>query len=151
MCTDGSPKGFYNLTFTDYWTRHEFIPAGKPVDYQMRISSPGAYIHADSLSKAGIYVNIFDSDGNCTVDYIIDDTLKGKMSITLEADPYVIANIERLKNKDDWYPGPSLCTHLWKAPLPENLQPGIHRIEVISVDFRGRVLKAKKIFEVISK
>ena len=43
---------------------------------------------------------------------------------------------------------PEPSYHLWKTALPAGLEPGIHRIEVETVDMYQRVFRANRILRV---
>jgi hypothetical protein len=53
-------------------------------------------------------------------------------------------------NKDTFksWSKPQKCAHIWTAPLPTTLAPGLHNIVVRTTDQFGRSFSATRIFEI---
>lgn len=148
-CNDGMPNGFFDFTFRNAKHQFDFIPAGKPQDFQLRISEPHNYVHTDSLANSFIIANVFAGDERCRVTYHLDHKGEKREMMQFTAkDPFVVRNNYRRINRDDWNPGLADTPHLWKAPLPEDLSTGPHIIHVKVTFPDGKKYEAKKIFEV---
>jgi hypothetical protein len=46
---------------------------------------------------------------------------------------------------------PTLCPHIWTAPLPGSLEPGIHLLKVTARDRQGNAFTAHRLFEVTAR
>ncbi len=54
----------------------------------------------------------------------------------------------RIRNRDESWTPLRNSTHIWAAPLPRDLAPGVHRLRVRAVDEYGQVHEAHRLVEV---
>ena len=165
---DGSPRGYYlmDIDGTDVTVR--FQATGKPADYQMRITlDPGFprtnvdtqrdYRHGELLGNrfemsqlysTRVLVNLFEGGPRSTVEYRIGDGPMMEMGRVVRTDPFVEELFERESDTMKSWVEAEPTTHIWEAPLPEELQPGSHTITVRATDEYGRVQIEHKLFEI---
>lgn len=150
MMRDGAPNGYLLVTFNGQQAMVDFKAARRPADYQIRVSSPEVVTVADA-AKHEVFANVFNGSEKSTVRFRVGENGSWtEMTKTVEADPEFL----RLKTNEEVVGPENLqgrplggvvkCSHLWKANLPGNLTPGIHRIFVQSNDMYGRVLHANR-------
>ncbi len=145
-----------------------FRATGKPADHQMRITlDPGFprqrletrrdYRHGELLGNrfemAQLYatrvlVNLFDGGPKSRVEYRIGDNPAMEMKRVIRIDPFYEELFQRERQTIKSWAGPEPSTHLWEAPLPDGLQPGVHTISVRATDEYGRSHTEHKLFEV---
>lgn len=152
---DGAPNGYSIISFdgTDY--RLDFKGAGRPADYQMEISCPEA-VAAAELANTFCHVNVFNGTERTRVEMQIAGSADWlPMEQVREADPKYQATFDReaelLKGSPDAFrklPTPKKSSHLWKAPLPANIAPGLHQINVRATDHWGRVYAGQRVMRV---
>jgi len=70
------------------------------------------------------------------------------MQRRLRTDPFVEELFQRAAGTLKPWVEPLPSGHLWAAPLPADLRPGVHTITVRAVDEYGREHLAHKLFEV---
>ena len=63
-------------------------------------------------------------------------------------DPYIENLYEQNKDAMKSSASPTLCFHIWTAPLPGELKPGIHAITVKATDVSGKTFRSSRIFRV---
>ena len=165
---DGTPNGYHLLEVDGAHAALRFRAAGKPVDYQMRISfdvahhglSPDAYrdfrsgelfdgrLNKDAVPAAEILVNLFDGGPRSEVAFQVDDGPLLPMARVSRADPHVLESFSRhAESKKSWVEAlPS--SHLWSADLPDQLGPGTYTITIRAEDEFGRVHHAHTVLEV---
>lgn len=150
---DGAPNGYSIMTFDGKNYELEFRAAGRPANYQMRITLANA-IEAKNLDTTDVYVNVFNGSERSKVDYRFDNNGDWlSMKKTVEFDPaFVKMHEEDRALKDKKNPnltGPKNCPHLWKVKLPGSLKPGTHLLTVRTIDMNGKVHTGQKVFRVI--
>jgi hypothetical protein len=167
---DGSPKGYYVMEVDGNRAIVRFKATGKPASHQMRITLDTGfprhrlgirrdYRHGELLGNridvAQVYstqvlVNLFDGGPMSSVEYTLGDGPPTPMERTVRTDPFVEELFQRASDTFKPWIEVRPCTHLWAAPLPEDLRPGVHTITVRAVDDYGQEHMAHKIFEVYS-
>jgi len=150
-CPDGTPPGFYHYTFEETQYSKKFIVAGNNKDEQLRISSPAAVLSSDSVHQHWIYVNVFDGNEETLVNYRLNNGPVVQMAKVLEIDPFLLRNNHLRYNRDNWRPGLSPSTHLWRALLPEGLPVGKHLLQATCQLNDGSVYTSEKIVELLEK
>ena len=165
---DGTPNGWYVMHVDGTDVRMEFRPAGKPRDFQLRITldpwfwrhredgarryAPGELIRGritvDQVPSTDIAVNLFNGGPRSTVTYRIGDREAVAMEHTRRVDPFVedlfIHHGETMKSWVSTEPS----SHVFVAPLPDDLGPGVHTIEVEAQDDWGQRHRSRLVFEV---
>jgi 3',5'-cyclic AMP phosphodiesterase CpdA len=148
MSTDGTPNGYFLFSFNGSRFNYRFCPAGPSLHSQMRINSPVGTLSSQDVNDCRVHVNVFAGTPGTTVTYRLDGGTEVAMERKLEKDPFFTKLVEENKDKyKDWME-PSLCSHIWVAPLTGDLKPGIHRLEVTVKDLQGNVFTAYRLFEV---
>lgn len=145
---DGTPNGYHLIRFsgTKYYER--FKAASRCADYQLRISSPPAKLPGAELKDAQIAVNVFNGNERTTVKCQIDNAPVTLMKRTTMIDPYFNDLFTQYKDTYKSWVKPVPSNHIWTTPLPRDLKPGFHKIEVTATDQYGNTYKTARIFEI---
>ncbi len=136
---DGTPNGYYRISFIGNRYKYRFIPASQSEEDQIRLN-----FYPDTKE---LYANIFTASPLANVSFRIsgcDSTFT--MTRSLEADPYIINTHSQRINGDMWSPSISSSTHLWKADL-QDFPKGIYRVDVVASD-DGYRYTTKKIIKI---
>jgi len=148
MCTDGTPNGYFLFTFSDIQFNYHFCPSHSSPHQQMRINSPIGSLSQADLKNREINVNVFTGTPGTIVTYELDDGPEVTMERRVMKDPFFTKLVAENPDKYlDWME-PTDCPHIWMAPLPENLEPGNHRLKITAKDHQGSVFTAYRIFEI---
>jgi hypothetical protein len=154
LMADGAPNGYSIIEFDGHEYRLEYVPVGRPRDYQMQIHAPEV-VPADKLAETDVFVNVFAGSARSTVEMRIGGGDWRPMSQTAVPDPGLVAAIEREKallalKKDAWVALPKAMKspHIWGAKLPEGLRPGTHAIEVRTTDMFGATHHGRRVIRV---
>jgi hypothetical protein len=148
--TDGTPNGFFRFTFDAVGYTYDFIPAGEPRDFQLRVSAPHNYVVQDARGRDSLVVNVFAGDERATVTARFDDRAAvDTLRQFTGRDPFVVRTHDRRINRDDWSPGIATTSHLWRSPLPEDLALGTHTVTVRATLPNGKTYRARHVFEVV--
>lgn len=145
---DGTPNGYHIFRFEGTSYRETFKPAKFAVEFQMRISSPIGTIAREKLDSTMVIVNIFDGCEKSMVTYQLDDLNSIEMQHVRIIDPFYQSVYDLCKDYLPSWVEPEISTHIWTAPLPVDLKPGVHRIMVKTIDQFGNQYQAASIFEV---
>jgi hypothetical protein len=151
---DAAPKGYMNFTFTGNRYYEQYKASGKPHKKQMNISFlmpqstnsiKEGIITSNDLQKVKVVANVWNATERSEIMFQIDNQYPTKgIKDNNIVDPYVSSLQASL---DEWLRTKS-STHIWTAPLPYNLEPGLHQVTVITRDIYGFVYKETKMFEV---
>jgi 3',5'-cyclic AMP phosphodiesterase CpdA len=165
---DGTPRGYFLLEVDGTAATVRFQPTGRPSSHQMRITLDpgfprlqpaalrdvrhgellGGRVELAQLFSTEILVNLFDGGPRSLVSATVDDRPPVVMERSLRADPFVQELFQRAAATLRPWVEPVPSTHLWAAPLPDDLAPGLHTITVRALDEYGREHRAHKLFEV---
>ena len=142
-----------------------FKAASFRADYQMRITVAQVFEHR-SLGPAGpqyfnetpipqarlaameLVVNLFDAGPKSTVWFSIDGDPTVAMLRSVRINALVAKLSLGIKDRSVFWTPPRDSTHIWAAPLPRDLAPGVHRITVRAVDEYGQEHESAKSIEV---
>ena len=159
MMQDGNPNGFYLLKFSDSTVVPEFIPFpyGQDAMQRMRIvldpllvSPTGGSVNRGSLQTGTkIVVNLFDGGVRDSVRLALNGAEPKSMTYTVRTDPFAERMYQRLEESDAAISNPTRSAHIWEYRLPDALNPGVHRIEVFSIDEFGQTQHGAFSFEVL--
>lgn len=154
VMSDGAPNGYSLLEFDGHEYRLEFIPAGRPRDYQMQIHAP-EQVAADKLAETEILVNIFNGSERSLVEFRTGNGAWKSMTRSAVPDPALAAAYEREKEllelkKDAWLlaAAPGKSPHIWSGRLPADLVAGTQAIEVRTKDMFGAVHHGRRVIRV---
>ncbi|MCA9205191.1 MAG: calcineurin-like phosphoesterase C-terminal domain-containing protein, partial [Planctomycetales bacterium] len=139
---DGAPNGYSIITFDGNEYTLDFHAAGRPADWQMHIHAPEV-ITSDQSGETDVFVNVFNGSERSKVAMRLDGSGDwAELERRVTTDPAYVQLFEaeqKITNKT-WrdLPKPKSSTHLWQGKLPAELAPGLHLIEVRTVDMHGR-------------
>jgi hypothetical protein len=154
---DGTPNGFHVLTVDGNGATTRFQPAKEPNARQVRIvldseshrarkegsdlrmsQLVGSPIAQDNAAETDLLVNVFDGGPRSKVEYLIGERSPVRMERERRPDPFVKEVFARNQaTKKPWVKA-ELCSHLWVARLPADLEAGTHCIRVRVTDEYGR-------------
>lgn len=147
-CMDGSPNGYFKFNFNRNKYRYSFIAANHREDFQMRITPSTDTLTQGNLHNEYISINIFSASKATKVWVKINDMEPMLASNYTATDLFINKTYALRRNYDDWQPKKTETEHLWRLQLPQNLKPGIHKIQVTAKDINGTNYKAYKLIEV---
>lgn len=144
---DGTPKGYAALKIRGNQYTFEYKVSGSDWSDKMHIHVPKVMPHNVS-NRGQIVVNFYQGSVLDSLFFRVDEGNWTPMRYTPRHDPVI------LKVQHDWeynhtLPGgrrpsfPVESTHIWSASLPNNLDPGVHEVEVMAKDFMGRTYTQK--------
>jgi hypothetical protein len=136
---DGTPNGYYFLDFDGEAYNARFKPAHLPPGRQMRITAyqPAAQheqLHAGQWAAPQLFVNVFDGGPRTTVRYQVGGREPVRMKRVIAADPFMERLHARLEGTPDAVAAPEPSSHLWTAPLPQDLPAGAHAVTVTATN-----------------
>jgi len=151
---DGTPNGYHIMSVRGNTCTLRYKAAGKPDDYQMRITLEKgpekelvSSVRLSQVKDVKIIVNLFDGGEKSTVYCRIDEGELHPLSHDSRIDTFTFNSY---LNVDSFVSGREVpSTHIWSGSLEESIRPGIHTITVRAKDEYGQEHMARKIFEVI--
>jgi len=155
MMRDGAPNGYTIITFDGQQATVDFKAARRPADYQIRVHAPES-VNSTEASSATVWANVFGGSEKSVTRFRIGNQGEWiEMTRTVEPDPVFVSlkkaeeeiGVENLRGRK--LGGVVNSEHLWKAPLPAGLAPGLHRIHIQSDDQYGRVFHANRAVRVV--
>lgn len=146
--TDGAANGFFIFSFTGNRYAFRFQPAEEFGQEAMRINTPFGRMSLAELSGKKVNVNVFAGVPGTRVSYRLDEGADVLMSRVIMKDIFFEKMLrEHHGEYYDWVEA-TPSSHIWEAPLPEGLEPGLHRLSVTAVDPSGHSIFAFRVFEV---
>jgi C terminal of Calcineurin-like phosphoesterase/N terminal of Calcineurin-like phosphoesterase/Calcineurin-like phosphoesterase len=172
LSRDGTPKGFHllNVDGNRYTTR--FVPVGPSAQTQMCIGVtvdetmtaaatstiplrmvPNSSLPVGRLTNASLVVNVFDGGPRTKVSYQVGSAAVvapiAMRRIAMQ-DPFTVDVYARNQLALKPWVEPAKSSHVWRAPLPADLAPGVHRVIVIVRDEYERQHTAASIIEIVA-
>ncbi|HEY6257740.1 MAG TPA: calcineurin-like phosphoesterase family protein [Xanthobacteraceae bacterium] len=166
---DGTPNGFHVLSVDGNRCTTRYRPAKEPNARQVRIvldsefhraakdgnlrmsQLAGSPIAQDIAGATDLMVNVFDGGPRTSVEYQVGARAPVRMEAQRRQDPFVKEVFARNQaTKKSWVKA-ELCSHLWVARLPADLEAGTHCIRVRVTDEYGRVHHDHLVLEVIAR
>jgi hypothetical protein len=162
-CADGAPNGFHVLEVDGSHHATRFVPAtGKPqARLRAVVDGPsrrrlrnaacdwGALVCADEVAACEIVVNVFDGGPRSHVTCeIAGQSSPIAMERKATADPVVAELFARQPELQRPWVKAVASSHVWRAPLPSSLRPGVHRLTVRAVDEYGRQIATHLMLEI---
>ncbi|HRQ65617.1 MAG TPA: calcineurin-like phosphoesterase C-terminal domain-containing protein [Xanthomonadaceae bacterium] len=143
LMADGTPRGYGLLDVDDSHVMPTWRAAGRRVDEAMRVHAPRVLRHG-SYPSAQLRVNVYLGEAGTEVRFRVGDGDWQPMRAAPIADPAVLAiNVRQdeaaMLPEGGRVPDAVPSTHLWRAPLPTDLAPGNHRVDVEVRDRWGRI------------
>lgn len=158
MCKDGTPNGHTVMHFDGQKYILEYRAAGKPADYQVRVTAPEvAHISTagDKPSSVVFYANVFNGMPNAVVEWKLGDSTQWQaMKKSAETDPTFQAlwdEEQPLLENLPWrkLTRPMVSPHLWSASLAtDGVEPGTYNIYVKATNPNGQVLTGNRIIRI---
>lgn len=149
---DGGPNGYSIMTFDGTEYRLDYKAAGRPADYQMRITVPDEIPAGQATT---VWINVFDGSERTKVEMRTGSSAEWiEMQRSVEIDPAYAELYARDQKLTDRarpaIPKPKPSTHLWKAELAGDLPLGAQLIHVRATDPHGRVFEACRVIRVVA-
>jgi len=141
--SDGTPNGYFIVTFdgNSYSTRYK--AARRPADYQMQIQAPDEVTQLE-LADTPVLVNVFNGSERSVVELSVGESGEWvEMEFVPQIDP-LYARIAREQSNQ----GASRCNHMWEGKLPADLPPGGQLIRIRTTDMHGQVFTGSRILRV---
>jgi 3',5'-cyclic AMP phosphodiesterase CpdA len=142
--SDGTPNGYFILSFTGNEYSARFKAARRPADHQMQIEAPDS-VAQEQLSDTPVLVNVFAGSEGSTVEMTLDDSQNW---IALEFAPQQDPLYARVTERESGQ-GASTSFHMWEGSLPAGLTPGGHVIRIRTTDIFGQQFAASRFVRVV--
>lgn len=153
MMTDGAPNGYSIISFDGNKYNLTFKAAGKPADYQIRVTLPEA-VSQKKLTETFLYANVFNGSEKTKVEFRTSHH-KDWTEITRseELDPTYVGLFMASKSPPAgamWraLPTPRPSFHLWKTELPKDLPVGTHLIDVRATLQDGTIHTGRRVIRI---
>jgi hypothetical protein len=143
---DGAPNGWHVFHFNGSSYSQDFIGAGYAADYQMRISAPLEGVFAADLLPDTMIVNVFNGHQGWKLSWTFDGKAGEDLENYFGIDPQAARLITQHPDMYRSWIKPEPTNHLWKAPLPKSVSPGIHRISVTAINPAGKKYESHRLF-----
>jgi hypothetical protein len=171
VASDGAPNGFHILSVDGTAYRTRLVPAHDPLRSQVRIMldsqlhrsekevlkdyHPGTLlagpIAAEAVASTRLVVNFFDGGPRSQVAFAVGhDGAFQPMRKVERTDPFVVELYARNEDTKKPWVGAGKSSHIWQAPLPDEVGPGTHRIAVRATDEFGAAHLGWMVLEVCS-
>jgi hypothetical protein len=142
------PNGYFMFTFKGNRYHYRFHPANPSGHGQMRINYPRGALPRAELKNSYINVNVFAGTPRTKVTCQLDNGPEKTMERNVMEDPYFDKLVKN--NPDDYldWMNATCSPHIWIAPLPAALEPGLHRLKITARDHQGDIFTSYRLFEV---
>ncbi len=154
LMRDGTPKGYYIMTFDGNTYSSRYKVSRRPDDYQMNIYAPDQVAAADA-HETEVLVKVFAESERSTTEMRLG--LDGQwiaMERVNTPDPNWVRQREFESNLEPrtWVPM-NTPVHLphnfhWRATLPANASVGAHLIQVRTIDMYGQTYLANRVIHI---
>jgi hypothetical protein len=150
---DGTPNGYHVMSVKGNKCNIRYRAAGKPDDYQMRISIEKipekevySTVPASMINSLTITVNLFDGGEKSTVTCKVDDNDPFLLAKETKTDAFAFKSYEKANMPISGIETPS--SHIWTGAFKDTLTPGTHKIFIKAVDEYGKEHHDIALFEV---
>ncbi len=144
--SDGTPNGYFVVSFDQNGYSFRYKAARKPADFQMQVQAPSAVARAD-LSETQVLVNFFGGNERSELAMQVGDSgVWIPLDYMPQRDPLYARVTERESGQ-----GASVATHIWQGWLPSDLPMGAHLITVRAVDMFGQEFSGTRILRVVEQ
>ncbi len=151
---DGTPNGYHVMSIRGINYSIQYRAAGKPFDYQMRISIEKmlekevySSIPESMIMNLQIVVNLFDGGERSTVSCQVDNGEPFFLTKEARTDTFAFKSYEKANLFISGTEFPS--THIWTGTFKDILNPGVHKIIIKAVDEYGKEHHGIRIFNVV--
>jgi hypothetical protein len=100
------------------------------------------------LKEAQIVANVFDGSERSVVICELDGSRTLYMERKVMKSPYFDELLKNHKETFRSWVNALVSNHIWTAPMPVDLKPGLHTLVIRAKDQFGRTFTGKSIFEV---
>ncbi len=142
-CADGTPNGYFVVTFEENKYSARYKAARRPADYQMQIYAPDE-VKQWRLEDTPVFVNVFNGSILSSVQMSVG---KNGKWINMKFAPQVDPLFSKVSLRESGEDGAE-CNHIWEGRLPEGLSPGGHIIRIKTVDMSGLEYSSSRIIRV---
>ncbi|MFO0911734.1 MAG: calcineurin-like phosphoesterase family protein [Pirellulales bacterium] len=164
LMPDGAPNGHSVIRFDGHQYALDFLPAGRPADYQMNIYLPEA-IEVGKVAGTELKVNVFNGSSKSQVmarvvgagadwkplEYAPGDdpafaaiaTQESSIRTAVADKPAVLESLGVA------LPKIGVSAHLWQGQVGQELPAGNYLLEVRTIDMHGQQLDSRRTFRVI--
>jgi hypothetical protein len=146
--SDGTPNGYHLFHFYGNTYSQEYKAANEDDDYQIRISSPAGVIAKISLDTLMVTANFFNGNEHSKVLCQVDGNKPVLMSRIAMQDPFMVNHMAEYGDTYYEWERPAESIHIWVSALPEDLAPGMHKVQISATDQYGNDYKQIAVFEV---
>lgn len=162
MSRDGSPKGFHVLSVdaNRYTTRYVAADAAAHTQMHMFVAKPraaagmwqiGCQFGCKEIGDAQVYVDVFDGSALTQVTLTVSAAHAPiRLKRVFDRNPVVSEFFARHARLCKPWVEASASSHLWCAPLPPDLAPGVYRLSAQAMDQFGREHVTQLILELTS-
>ena len=164
---DGSPKGFHVLSIDGNRYETRFVAAEDHGARALRVMigcdrtdtllapsasrGGGCQLSRSECESARLLVNVFDGGPRTRVTLEIEGrTGCSEMARDGVRDPYVAELFVRHPEACKPWVSATPSSHIWTAPLPAGLAPGVHQVRIRSLDEYGRIDVGHLLLEVMA-
>jgi hypothetical protein len=141
--SDGTPNGYFVVSFDGNEYSTLFKAARRPADYQMQVQAPDE-VEQSQLAETPVLVNFFNGNERSVVEMRVSDS---GAWVPLEYSPQIDPLYARVTDRESGQ-GASVATHIWEGRLPSGLPLGGHVIRIRAVDMYGQEFGASRILRV---
>lgn len=151
VMADGTPQGYAMMSVNGNNYEISYKVAGAPASEQMKIHHP-KIIAKTPKTQASLTVNFYMGSEKDEVVFRVDGGKWTPMKYIIDEDPAYLQLLHTWDITEEVIPGrrpnePRNCLHLWRAPLPSDLEVGEHIIEVKTTDMYGRIHNATSTYK----
>jgi 3',5'-cyclic AMP phosphodiesterase CpdA len=168
LSRDGSPKGFHVLSVDGARYATRFVPVSRGRETKMRMmlskrssqhetareQSGALYcpLRSSSLCDTELVVDVFDGGPRTQLTFEIEgiDRAPQSMQRARLTDPHVVDVFARDRHAYKAWVEPAPSSHIWTAPLPEDLSPGVYRVAVRGTDEFGRPIADQMVLDIVA-
>ena len=141
--SDGTPNGYFVVTFDGNEYSMRYKAARRPADYQMQIQVPDE-VEQSRLADTPVLVNVFNGSAQSSVEMAVGESGEWiEMRLEPQVDPLYARVTERESGQRS-----SVSNHMWEGRLPAGLQPGGHLVRVRTTDMYGQEFTGSRILRV---
>ncbi|UCG87976.1 MAG: calcineurin-like phosphoesterase family protein, partial [Gemmatimonadota bacterium] len=142
--SDGSPNGYFIVSFDGNQYSARFKAARRPADYQMQIQAPDQ-VEQGRLADTSVFVNVFSGSRGSTVEMTVGGSDEWiPLEFAPQEDPLYARVTERESGRRA-----STSFHMWEGRLTAGLTPGGHLIRIRTTDIFGQEFTASRIIRVL--
>jgi hypothetical protein len=145
---DGVPNGYHIFTFNGNSFKERFKAAHFGDEYQLRISQPADSLKIQDIPDTPVIVNVFNGNEKSVVQFQMNEGPVQIMTREIRQDPFFEQLYQQNKEYYREWIKPENSNHIWTSPVPDDLEPGIHKITVYVTSQYGDKYTAFRLFEI---